>query len=357
MFRRLFRGTRRTNCIAVTIVGVLLAGCQTDGATSSATVPDGTSPPAAQATPATDIALAFEPVVGIPEDRATILATELGAGAAQMHLPITGRDKPDVRFRIKGYFSAVTEGRSTRVSYIWDIFDTTGARVHRIAGAETVPAALPDPWSGIPDETLETIARATAEGLRQWIDQGAPTTAVAGDPMPAGATASLEPVSTAGTRAGLTETRTIATGGANRIPDAATATLRQSSQSQTTAAQLPVPPRFTYFLTEVSGATGDGAKALAHSLSEQLEAAGGARVATRDDAEYLISGEATIAPPVSGNQVVAIIWSVADTEGNALGSVRQIAQFAQGSLDDAWGSSAETAAASAASGVLALMPQ
>ena len=366
--RRIFRGARRADFLVIAMIGALLGGCQTNGGAGTAGVTAPTTPSAPQETPAAmQTALAFEPVVGIPKDRAAALATELGAGAAQAQLPITGRDKPGVRFRIKGYFSAAGEGQSTRVSYIWDIFDADGARVHRIEGSETVPASLPDPWSGVPDETLKEIARKTVAGLRQWLDEGAPTTAIAGDPMPPGTVASLDPIQqpdsgqsavpTAGTRAGITETRAIATGRGGRIPDAATATLRQTAGPQAVAKALPVPPRFTYFLTDVHGATGDGARALSYSLSSQLETAGGGRVATRVDADYVISGEATVAPAAGGNQIVAIIWSVADNTGKSLGTVRQIARVSQGSLDRNWGESADTAAASAAPGVLALMPE
>jgi hypothetical protein len=349
-------GPRRAALICLAIFALALGGCQTSGTTTATAVPPPTEAPPDGDQPApADMALAFEPVVGIPEDRAAALATELGAGAASSDLPITGRDKPGVRFRIKGYFDAVAAGNETRVSYIWDIFNAEGIRVHRIAGTETVAAALPNPWSGVPDDTLKDIARKTVEGLRSWLDSGAPTTTVAGDPPPPGATPAYAEAPTAGTRGGLTSTAAIATGRTSRIPDAATSA--PASGGPTITAAAPPPPRFTYFISDVPGATGDGAMALAHALSTQLEAAGGARVAVRTDADYAIAGEATIAPAVKGRQIVAIIWSVADKAGKTLGSVRQIGKFERGSLDKTWGTSADTAAASAAPGVLALMPQ
>ncbi|WP_436638468.1 hypothetical protein [Microbaculum sp. FT89] len=346
-------GLRRTALLGLAIVAGLLGGCQTNGPATGTPPTAEATPPVGQESAAAKTALAFEPVVGIPEDRATVLATELGAGAAASNLPIIGRDKPDVTFRIKGYFNAVAQGGTTKVSYVWDIFNAEGTRVHRISGSESVPAALPDPWSGIPDETLKKMARQTVDELRSWLDSGAPTTALASDPPPPGAGSSYAEAPTAGTRAGLTKTQAMATGRGGRIPDAAAL----HSAAAADAAAMPEPPRFTYFLSDVAGATGDGAKALTYALSGQLEAAGGARVATPRDADYVIGGEATVAPPVRGSQIVAIIWSVADRGGKALGSVRQIAKFAQGALDAAWGTSADTAAASAAPGVLALIPQ
>ncbi len=345
-------GMRRAAFLSLAVVAGALGACQTNGTTAAAP-PAKVTPSPAEPAPA-ETALAFEPVVGIPEDRAAVLATELGAGAASSNLPITGRDKPGVTFRVKGYFSATAKGSSTEVSYIWDIFNAEGGRVHRIAGTETIPAALPDPWSGVPDDTLKDIARKTVGGLRSWLDDGAPTTAVSGDPMPPGAATTYAEAPTAGTRAGLTKTQALATGHIGRIPDAAALSPAAPAPA---AAAVPEPPRFTYFLTDVAGATGDGALALTHALSSQLEAAGGARVAAKADADYVIGGEATVAPPTHGKQIVAIIWSVADKAGKALGSVRQIAKFAQGTLDKAWGTSADTAAASAAPGVLALIPE
>lgn len=350
------------------LVGWALAGCQTNTAGTVTAAPNAalTPPPAEQ----TELALAFEPVVGIPADRATVLATELGVGAAQAKLPIIGRNQPGVEYRIKGYFSAMHEGTSTRVNYIWDLFAEDGARVHRITGNETIPAALPDPWSAVPDETLKHIARKTITGLRDWIDQGAPTTAVAGDPMPAGAVTALAPLNqnplnqdpigesgAAGTRAGITDTRLIATGRAGRIPDDAAASMRETAVVRTQQAPRQPAARFTYYLDAVTGATGDGSQALAASLSEQLRLAGGARISDRAKADYTITGEATIAPPVKGRQIVAIIWAVADRSGAELGSVRQIARVSEGQLKKRWGASAHTAAASAAPGVLALIPE
>jgi len=348
-------GARGVALLSVAILAAALAGCQTNGSATNSPAAEAT-PPTSEQPAATDTTLAFEPVVGIPEDRAAVLATELGAGAASSNLPITGRDKPNVRFRIKGYFNAVSKGATTDVSYIWDIFNAEGARVYRISGTETVPAALPDPWSAIPDDTLKEIARKTIAGLRGWLDSGAPTTTVSGDPLPDSIAPLYAEGPSAGTRAGLTTTQAMATGRGGRIPDEASV-ISRSGSGPTTTVSVPEPPRFTYYLSDIAGATGDGARALAYALSGQLEAAGGARVAARTDADYVIDGEATVAPAVHGKQIVAIIWSVADKAGKALGSVRQIAKFTQGALDHTWGSSADTAAAGAAPGVLALMPQ
>ncbi|TCT13620.1 hypothetical protein EDC22_101490 [Tepidamorphus gemmatus] len=335
------------------LLAVPLVGCQTDPATPPPPQSQQTTlPPPAATQPVT---IAFEPIVGLPPSRATVLATELGIGAAEMTLPVVGRDSPDVRFRIKGYFSAAAAAGQTRISYVWDLFDADGRRVHRIAGSEVIPATLPDPWQAVADETLRTIARNTAMALRQWIDSGTPTSPVTAelDPPDHDVVTQLDPVQ--GTRAGLVETQAMATGGARRIYDPS-ALAGPGPSTGAAAAAIPAPPRFTYHIGAVAGATGDGSVALATALSAQLEAAGGARVAAAADANYLIAGEATVGPPTGGRQIVAIIWTVADRTGRTLGSVRQVAEFAQGTLDHSWGASADSAAASAAAGVLALMP-
>jgi hypothetical protein len=42
---------------------------------------------------------------------------------------------------LRGYFSAMTEGKDTTVIYVWDVYDPAGTRLHRINGQQTAPSA------------------------------------------------------------------------------------------------------------------------------------------------------------------------------------------------------------------------
>ena len=62
-------------------------------------------------------------------------------------------------------------------------------------------------------------------------------------------------------------------------------------------------------------------------------------------------------PAKDGKQSIQIDWRVKDPKGKALGTVSQKNEVPQGSLDGAWGKTADAAAAAAAQGILKLLPQ
>ena len=58
-----------------------------------------------------------------------------------------------------------------------------------------------------------------------------------------------------------------------------------------------------------------------------------------------------------GKQPIQIDWNVNDPKGKKLGTVSQKNEVPQGSLDGAWGKTADAAAAAAAQGIVKLLPQ
>ena len=50
------------------------------------------------------------------------------------------RATPAATHVLKGYFSAMTEGKETTVIYVWDVYDPAGNRLHRIQGQQKAPA-------------------------------------------------------------------------------------------------------------------------------------------------------------------------------------------------------------------------
>ncbi len=323
MISRLFRG------LAVVATCVFAAAC-----TSS----DGGSPiaatPLTQASPSR-MALAFEPLVGIPEERAAVLAEELGAGAIARGLPVVPRNSSDDSYRVKGYFSVTRSGSATDVQYVWDIFDAAGGRVHRLSGTDTVSAALPDPWQAVTDDSLRRIARETVEGLGSWIDEGAPVT---NTPTPAPGSADMTP----------------ALGSAIALVASGTPIPRDAISGSVTPSR---DSRHLIHVGPVSGAVGDGAVALSAAMARQLSAMGSGAAASPEGADYVVSGESTVGPAHEGTQTVAIIWSVARGNGDPVGTVRQVSRVPANHLDQNWGVSAERAASAAAPGVLGLIAE
>lgn len=320
-----------------------LAGCVT---AEPPPAPSAAQPqPLEAAPPSPGPTLAFEPLVGLPADRAPALATALGNASASAALPVVARDVDGDQYRVKGYLTVAREEKTTIVSFVWDIFDADGMRVHRITGSETVPAALPDLWSGVPDDTLERIAQRTVEALAAWLSNGAPVdTALAGESAgPLAAVARSGPVATpvlvVPPLLRATETALVAD------------PMRQRASPPPAAERA----RFTVFLQPVAIAASDGPVALATALAGILAEIGGKAVASPSEADFVISAEGTVAPPERGMQTVALIWTVATATGDTLGTVRQVSRIAAGSLDTGWGEAAQRAAASAAPGVISLM--
>jgi hypothetical protein len=109
----------------------------------------------------------FLPIIGAPVEAVTPLSKRLGAEARAGGLTIRSASDNSSNHILKGYFSAMNDGGKTTVVYVWDVLDTSGARLHRIQGQETVSGTAADPWAAVPARTMEGIAQKT---IRQYLD-------------------------------------------------------------------------------------------------------------------------------------------------------------------------------------------
>jgi hypothetical protein len=105
----------------------------------------------------------------------------------------------------------------------------------------------------------------------------------------------------------------------------------------------------------VTGAPGDGNSALASALQSELTRQGIA--ITNRPASYKVEGKVTLGAAKDGKQAITIDWRVKDPSGKSLGTVSQKNEIPQGSLDGAWGKTADAAASAAAQGIIKLLPQ
>lgn len=129
------------------------------------------SPPTAPAPPTAAVSNAsiqFAPVVGATVEAAMPLSRRLTARAIQRGLVIAGGGGMPTHL-IKGYFSAIAEGKETIVIFVWDVLGPSGNRLHRIQGQERVAATATDAWAAVPPQTMETIADRTIDQLAQWL--------------------------------------------------------------------------------------------------------------------------------------------------------------------------------------------
>ncbi|WP_156386758.1 hypothetical protein [Aureimonas sp. Leaf454] len=173
-------------CLTAGLVAILLAGCTsvdpTAGISPSADIGGGgrlapmgggggsaaepivtASVASASASNATIGPIQFLPVVGAPASTVETLSAALAAEAQRANVAIAPSDGPATPVRLKGYLSAIGEGRDTLVIYVWDVVDLSGNRISRIQGQERAGGvgAADDPWSGVSAAALSAIARRT----------------------------------------------------------------------------------------------------------------------------------------------------------------------------------------------------
>lgn len=130
----------------------------------------GTAPPPQQAEDAAKSSgtIRFLPIIGAPVQAVTPLSRQLGLRARAAGLTIKASGDASSEHILKGYLSAFVDGGRTTVVFVWDVLDASGGRLHRIQGQESVPGGNIDPWSAVPAETMEAIARETIDGYMEW---------------------------------------------------------------------------------------------------------------------------------------------------------------------------------------------
>lgn len=140
--------------------------------------PSTTASPATRATPAQTAALAktrlqVAPIVGASVDAAAPLTAELQTRARQRGLTLVGSTDQTATHVLKGYFSTMSEGKDTTVIYVWDIYDPSGNRLHRINGQQKAAAVgSGEGWPTVAPATMQAIADQTIDQFAAWLGSG-----------------------------------------------------------------------------------------------------------------------------------------------------------------------------------------
>lgn len=306
-----------------------LSGCGTSnllggggGDSASAVLAE---PAAASNQAAGQTRVTIAPVVGAPEAVGRQLSSQLASAAERQRVSIAKAAGDPSDYTLRGYMVAAKERSGVKLSYIWDLTDTQGKRVNRFQGEEIVAGGdNKDPWASISPAVIQTIADKTATGLSSAI-AGLPRGGAGGGSAPGGSGAAEEASRVAGVPG------TGATGSIGR------------------------PAGVTAVIPAVVGAPGDGKTALADALRSELSR-NGVSVAENAAGAYRIEGRVAVGQATSGKQPIQIDWQVKDPAGKRLGTVSQKNEIPQGSLDGAWGQTADAAAAAAAQGIVKLLP-
>ena len=118
--------------------------------------------------------LQIAPIVGASVEAATPLTAELQTRARQRGITLAGSTDQTATHVLKGYFSAMSEGKDTTVIYVWDIYDPAGNRLHRINGQQKAPsvesdAGGADSWKTVSPATMKAIADQTIDQFAAWL--------------------------------------------------------------------------------------------------------------------------------------------------------------------------------------------
>jgi hypothetical protein len=323
-----------------------LGGCETATSLfgSSSDTASVANPPPAAAVSTQPAQLAIAPVIGPPENVSRDLQAKLTADIERQNIRVAKSPNEPAEYTLRGYVVSSLEkkGQKAKISYIWDVTDASGKGVHRVSGEETAKSgAGTDPWTAVTPPVIDAIAAKTVSSIATWLpahsspavasaSPGLVQTAAVTQPTPPPAqpvAASPQPSATP------TATPSAVTGGIGRAG----------------ALKARVPG--------VTGAPGDGSSSLRAALQRELARSGVALADTPSPQTYTVEGKVAVGTGADGKQPITIDWNVSDPAGKKLGTVSQKNEVPQGSLDGAWGKTADAAAAAAAQGILKLLPQ
>ncbi len=328
-------------CAALLAFG--LAGCETYNSLTSSLFSSSSDAPTASVSPPPSAAavrpaqVAIAPIIGPPDAVSKDLQAQITSDLERQNIRVAKSTGETSQYTLRGYIVSTMEkkGGKAKVSYIWDVTDGSGKGVHRVSGEETAATGKSkDPWSAVSAAVVQSISTKTVGSIASWLPtQGAPGVASNGTPPPSG----------------LVQT-TDATQPAAAPPYA-------SSAPPGTTSSIGKPGSITARVPTVTVAPGDGSATLRSALQRELARNGVALADTPSPSTYTVEGKVAMGAGKDGKQAITIDWNVTDPEGKKLGTVSQKNDVPQGSLDGAWGKTADAAAAAAAQGILKLLPQ
>jgi hypothetical protein len=261
--------------------------------------------------------IAVAPIIGTPPQVAEEMTNALVAAGKDRNLTLlTSGGKAN--YTLRGYLVATSEGKGSKIAYIWDVNDAQGSRVARVSGEEAVAGRSgSDPWSGVDSAVIRSIAGKTTSQLAATLSHGGSS---------ASAVASASPP-----------------------PPPTTASTTPAPVASSKANGVVVAP--------VAGAPGDGQRSLTTALKKRLYA-GGVKLANGTSVNvYMVKGSVSLADASGGKQNIRIDWLVLDPSGKKLGTVSQQNTIPKGSLNGPWGAIADAAAGAAAAGIIKLLPK
>jgi hypothetical protein len=267
------------------------------------------------------------------------LQTALSSAIGQSGVTVATAGNSTSEYTLRGYIVAAREKTKAKISYIWDVTDQTGKRVHRITGEEVVVGGGKDPWAAVTPAVVQSIADKTAKQIASWLPSSGSVVASNASPVTSPSSGAQPSATPSATQANYT-----------------TASNASAQPMSPTTGSIATSGPITAVVPLVTGAPGDGSSALTTAIQHELSKNGLNLATSPDVRSYKVEGKVAMGQSKDGKQPIQIDWNVIDPTGKKLGTVSQKNEVPQGSLDGSWGKTADAAAAAAAQGIIKLLP-
>jgi hypothetical protein len=142
-------------------LALLAVGCTTDGAPG----------PTASVSAGRNATIAFESVDGPPVRLYQTFVSTLAEEATARRVQVVSRTAA-AEYRIRIYLAAQVEGRRTRISWVWDVYDAEKRRALRISGEDAGERKGTDGWSAADDPMMRRMARTSLDQLAAFLETG-----------------------------------------------------------------------------------------------------------------------------------------------------------------------------------------
>ena len=323
--------------LVIGLAGFGLAGCGGSLFDSAGTTSPEAAPPNAVAEQAPVSRVVVNPVVGPPDELGKQLRQEMVSALGIQRVAVVEQGG-GAAYLLRPYIVAAKEKSGTKLSYVMDVTDPTGSRVNRFTGEEVVPAAATkDTWAAVTPAVMQSIATKATGAFVSWLPSA----------QPAVASRTTPPAGVGGEKV---ETASVPPAKAARPPT------RVASAPPAQTGSITKDGSLVALVPAVTGAPGDGTRSLTAAIQRELKSKGVAVADRPSTAAYRVEGVVTVGQARSGKQPIQIEWIVKDPQGKRLGTVSQKNDIPEGSLDGAWGRTAEQAAGAAAQGIVKLLP-
>ena len=334
---------RQRFLVALTVVigfaGFSLAGCGGSlfGSADNASQEPVAPPKVAAEAPIAKVAL--NSIVGPPDPLGKQLHEEFTAALGKQRVTVTASKDDGADFHLRPYILAAKEKNGTKVSYVLDVNDPTGKRVNRFTGEEVVAGnASRDPWAAITPTVAQSITAKATSAFVAWLPNA--TANIASNPTAPPAGIGLQKNDPANGRAARPAGKNVA-----GVP-----------LSGQTTGSINREGNVMALVPTVTGAPGDGSSSLTAAIQRELQTKGVSLADRPATTVYRVEGAVTLGEPREGKQAIQIEWVVKDPQGKRLGTVSQKNDIPEGSLDGAWGKTADQAAGAAVQGIFKLLP-